>query len=205
MAVNLVQLFINVLTKTFVSVNGSPTTCPTQYYGDKPQFLICPVVPNSSNPNQGYQPISLAGYTMNIVMAGTPNATTPPTPFASLDGMVWSGSLNGFTGIIDLTQAAVAAFIQSASSATAYITIDVTDPALERTTFIQNQFQIAASNDTPAAGPSGPPVQYVTLVVALNTFVQIAGFPGKFIVFVSPDGTKTKTLSLNNDGTQNWS
>lgn len=206
MAVNLVQLFINVLTKQFVSVNGSPITVPTQYDGDKPLFLICPVTPSSSNAsNPQYLPVNLAGYTMNLVMAGTPDATNPPTPFASLDGMAWNASLNGLTGILDLTQAAVATFIGTAASVPAWITLDVTDPTLNRTTLIQQTFTLSASNDMPAVGPSGPGVQYLTLVMALNTFVQIGPVQGKIIIFVSPDGTKTKTLSCGNDGTMQWS
>lgn len=213
MAVNLVLLFVNALTKQFVSINGSATVCPTQYNGDKPQFTICPVQPASSNPNQGFVSVSLTGYTMNIVMADTPNATMPPTPFASLSGLVWNAGaftsptgqiFGGFVGVIDLTQAAVATFIGANAAKTAYITIDVTDPAIERTTFIQSQFSMAASNDTPATGPSGPTVQYLTLAQALNLFVQIGGIVGKQIIFISPDGTKTRQLICNNDGTEAW-
>lgn len=209
MAVNTVILFINVVTKQFVSVNGSPTTVPTQYNGDKPQLIICPVQPASSNPNQGYISVNLAGYTANIIMAGTPNATNPPTPFASLDGLLWNANavtlptgqvFGGFSGIIDLTQAAVATFIGTNASLQAWITIDVTDNILERTTFIQQQFTISASNDTPAIGPSGPGVQYLTVAQALNLFVQIGPIPGKQIIFQSQDSTKKVQQTLGNDG-----
>lgn len=209
MAVNTVTLFIDVNAKKFVSVNGSPTGVPTQYNGDKPQFVICPVLPASSNPNQGYVSISLAGYTMNIIMAGTPNATNPPTAFASLDGMVWNANaaiapngqiFGGFVGIIDLTQPAVATFIGTNASLQAWITLDVTDNILERTTFIQQQFTISASNDTPAVGPSGPSVQYLTVAQANNTYVQIGPIPGKQVIFMSPDGTKQVQLTLGNEG-----
>lgn len=201
MPLNLIFLNIDVKNKIFVNINGSPASVPVQYDGDKPTFIIYPVQATSSNPqNPTYIPVNLAGYTMNITMADTPNATSPPTPFASLDSIAWDATQLAFIGTIDLTLASVATFIGANAQKTAYINFDVYDATLNRTTFIQTTFIIAASIDAPATGPAGPAVQFLTLAQALGLFVQIAAIPGKQIIWESPDGTKKIQQTLNNDG-----
>lgn len=204
--VNTVVLYFDIINKVLVSVSGSPTSLGTMYAGDKPLFVIYPVQPNVTsgstvwNPNNGYISVNMAGYTMNLTMAGTPNAAAPPTSFASLDGLTWSATLSAFTGLLDLTPAAVTNYIGSNSSALAYYTIDVFDASNNRTTFTQSTFTIAASNDTPGTGPAGPSVQYLTLAQALNLFVLVAGAPGNNLTLISPDGTQKRVLSCGNDG-----
>jgi hypothetical protein len=216
MSISTVNLFVNVQTKTLVSVNGSPTSFPPQFYGDKPTFAIYPVIPNGANANNGYSPFSLTGYTMNLTLAGAPNAASPPTPFAAVDSMVWvpnsapavPGQGGYFIGMVDLTQPAVGTFLTAASAAaataTAYFNFDVFDSLLERTTLIQATFTLNASIDTVNAGPPVNVPSYPTLAQLLNTFVAIAAFPGKFIEFESPDGTKKKAFSCRNDGSEGW-
>lgn len=202
---SLITLYLSIPSKSFVNNGGTPTSVPDQFYGDMPMFAIYPVQPNSSNPsNPNYQPVNLAGYTMNLTMAAAPNAASPPTPFASLDGMTWDGVNNRFLGAVDLTQPAVGTYIGNASGKIGYFNLDLFDSTLKRTTVYQEQFNMNASIDAVAAGPPGNPIQYITVAQALNLFVQIAGIQGKFINFISADGTKKKTLTLGNDGTEQW-
>lgn len=198
----LIAIYLDVFNKVLVGVNGSPTTVPNQFYGDTPTFQIFPVVPPlSGNPNQPYTAVSYAGFTMNLTMAGTPNATTPPTPFASFDSMVWNVASNSFTGTVDLTQAAVGTYIGATAGQVAYFNLDVFDANLKRTTLLQVTFNINASIDTAVVGPGGNAAQYATLAQLQGQFVQIDGnVNGKFIVLRSPDGTQKKTFYLGNDG-----
>src|SRR6185437_3356079 len=124
-SISTVDLYLNVFTKTLVSVNGSPTVIPTQYYGDTPTFRVFPVIPAGNNPAQGYVAIDLSAYTMNLTMADTPDAAAPPTPFASLDGMNWNAGISGFVGVIDITQAPVGTFLGSSPTKPAYFNLDV--------------------------------------------------------------------------------
>lgn len=185
MALNLIQLYLNVLTGQLVSVNGSPTSIPPLYYGDTPTFFVYPVMPTpGGNPLQSFSSYSMAGYSMNLTMAGPPNAQNPPTPFASLDGLTWvlaSSGYSYFTGTVDLTQIATGNFIGNGPGKQAYFNLDVFDGSLKRTTLLQVQFTINASIDTVAAQPGGNPVQYLTQAQSDNKYVQIGAVPGKFI------------------------
>lgn len=217
-ALSQVNLYINVFSKQLVSVNGSPTSVPTQFYGDLPTFIIYPVVPNPSIPG-AFLTTSLAGFTMNITMAGQPNAGTPPTPFAQATGLVWNppgtptgstitGSLTTnpsygyFSSNIDITQIAVKNYLvaNGNSGATAYVDFDVFDPSASRTTLVQTTFQLNPSIDTVIPAPGGGAIVYPTLQQLIGIFVQIGAVKGKYIVFQSPDGTQTKTMQLQNDG-----
>lgn len=205
---SLISLYLNVPTKTLVSVNGSPTSIPAMFYGDKQTIQVFPVQPFSSNASQGYIPYSLTGYVCNLTMAGAPNATNPPTPFAAADGLTFTAipapGYSYFQGTLDLTQAGVGTFIGNAASAQAYFNIDVFDAALLRTTLFQNTFALNASIDTLAVGPPAPVASYLTANQIAALYVAIGAVPGKFITFQSKDGTKTKTLFLDNDGAEKW-
>lgn len=201
---SLIQLYVNVLTKAFVSVNGSPVAMPTLYYGDAPTVNIYPVVPVDSNPSHGYQTFDLTGNTMNLTLSDTPNAASPPTPFAAIDGMTWvkpSSGLSYFTGLLNLATTNAQTFIGNASGKQAWYSIDVFDSTPNRSTLILAQVPFNASNDTPGAAPpqqSGNP--YITANMLKNLCVPIKGTPGGFFTLVSPDGTKTALISLGNDG-----
>lgn len=200
---NLIQLYVNVLTKTLVAVNGSPTQIPPMYYGDTPQFQLFPVAPLGGNPQSGYAPFDLTGYSSNLIMADKPNAASPPPPFASLDGLSYVKPASGFPyfqGVIDVTQAAVGTFIGATDSKAAYLTWDVFSPSLRRTTLLQTTFSMVASNDTPAAGPAGPAVQFLTLAQALNLFLLVGAQPGKFIIWQDKNSTHKLLQSLDTDG-----
>lgn len=199
-SISTVDLYLNVFTKALVSVNGSPTIVPTQYYGDTPTFRVFPVIPAGNNPAQGYVAIDLSVYTMNLTMADTPNAASPPTPFASLDGMTWNGSISGFVGVIDITQAAVGTFLGSNATKPAFFNLDVFDATLKRTTLIQTTFTLSASIDTVVVQPAGPPVVYITLQQALGMFVQVGPVPGKQIIWQSPTTGIKRQQTLGDDG-----
>lgn len=202
-ALNLVQLYLNVFTKTLVSVNGSPTSIPSLFYGDMPTFAIYPVVPAGNNASQGYAPFDMNGYTMNLTMADAPNAQTPPTPFASFDGLAWVKPPTGFyyfTGTVDMTQAAVGTFIGNAQGKQAYINLDVFDSNLKRTTLLQTTFQLNASIDTVAVQPGGNPIQYATLAQIRQLFVPKLGAPGEYFILQSEDATKKIQVYLGDDG-----
>jgi hypothetical protein len=205
---SLTPLYLNMLTKTLVSVNGSPTSIPAMFYGDKQTFQIFPVQPVSSNASQGYQQFVLGGYICNLTMAGAPNATSPPTPFAVADGLTYvavaSPGFGYFMGTLDLTQSAVGTYIGNNASAQAYFNIDVFDAALLRTTLIQTTFTLNASIDTLTVGPPAPVASYLTANQIAALYVAIGPVTGKFITFRSADGTKTKTLFLDNDGAEKW-
>lgn len=205
---SLISLYVNVFTKALVSVNGSPTTIPDQYYGDTPTFQFFPVVPNPNGQAGSFVSFDLTGYTSNITMADTPNATSPPTPFADTDGLTWMKPPSGlpfFVGAIDLTQPAVGTFIGALPLKTANINFDVYDPSLFRTTLLQTTFQMKASIDTVTASPPVNVPNYPTLAQLKNMFVQIAAFPGKFILWESPNGLVKKVETLNNDGSNGMS
>lgn len=200
---NLITLYVNVFTKQLVSVNGSPTSIPPLFYGDMPTFALCPVVPQSNNPNQGYASFDLTGYTSNLTMADAPNAANPPTPFASVDGLAYakpSGGYAYFSGVVDMTQPAVGAFIGNAASRQAYFNWDVFDANLKRTTLLQTTFQLNASIDTVTPGTPGNPVIYPTLSQLRNLFVPKVGAPGEYFVLQSEDGTKKAQVYLGDDG-----
>jgi hypothetical protein len=213
MAVNirLIQLYVDVINKVIVSVQGSPTAVPALYYGDKPTFQIFPVTPGitgvAAGPFSGgqYVPASLAGYTMNITLGPAPNAEVPNASYASLDSIAWDATTSSFIGTMDLTQSGVEDFIGMASSGAAWFNLDVFDATLNRTTIYQTtsaSVVVWASIDAPATGPAGPAVQYVTLAQALGIFVQIGPNPNKFIEFAYAGGVKV--FSCNADGTQSW-
>lgn len=203
---SLLTLYLNVPTKSFVSVAGSPTSVPPQFYGDKPTFQIVPVQPAAITA-QGYIAYPLNGYTMNLTMAGAPNAQTPPTPFAAADGLIYVVPNSGFPyfqGTIDLTQAAVGTFIGNAPSMTAYFCVDCFDAGLLRTTLFQYTFSIQASIDTLNVAPPGPVNMYLTAAQIAALYLAIGAVPGKYCVWESPDGTKRRVQSLDNNGVEHF-
>lgn len=210
MALNLVQLYINVLTKALVSVAGSPTSIPPMFYGDQVTLAIYPVIPASTitgnplgNAGQAFQTMSLAGYTMNITMAGTPNAQTPPTSFASLGAIAFNTPATGFgffAGSLDLTQVAVQTFIGNNAAQTAYINLDVADANLKRATLLQTTFQLNASIDVVTPGIPTNPIIYLTAAQIRNLFVPKAGAAGESFTLQSEDGTKKAQVYLGDDG-----
>lgn len=198
---SVIKLYVNTYSKTLVNIGGSTILVPSLYYGDQPTFAVFPVIPINDNPLLGYTSVDLTGMSGRITMAGQPNANSPPTPFASLDGIAWNGSLNCFIGTVDMTQPAVKAFLASAIFQTAYFNVDFFDVALERNTLFQSTFQLGASIDQVTAAPPSGAVVYPTLAQLLNIFVPVAATPGKRIEFQSDDGTIKESFGLRDDGT----
>ena len=209
MALLPLTLYLNVQTKTFVSVGGSPTQIPPFYYLDNPTINFNPVMPNPLNPS-AYQPaVNLGGWSMDLVCsASAPNAAAPPTPFTSLV-MAPDPTNTFFTGVLNMSAAGVLAALETSPSLEFWICLDMYQAGgTNRTTLYQSSQAdqtVYPSLDVPGnPTPAGPGVTYLTLTSALNTFVQIAPFPGKQIQFQSPDGTKIRQLTCDNNGTEDW-
>ena len=199
-------LYLNVPTKSFVSIGGSPILIPPLFYGDKQAIQIVPVQPYTIAA-QGYQAYPLNGYTGDITMAGAPNAQTPPTPFVAADGLPYIVPATGlpyFQGTADLTVAAVGTFIGNNPGATAYFNFDVWDATPARTTLYQGTFQINASIDTLAAGPAAPLAQYLTAAQIAALYLSKGGVPGDYKIWISADGTKKRVQYLDNNGVEHF-
>lgn len=211
MAARTINLFINIQTQQLVSVNGSPTSVPDIYYGDIVTFNVFGVQP-AANPANIPTPVNLTGNTMNLTMAGAPNATSPPTPFASFDNAAYSPSLltinsvnyGGYILQPNMTNGAVGAFIGPNPSAIAYINFDIYDAGLNRQTLYQDKFTVKASIDSVTFIPGPPGATTLTVQQALATFLQIAPFPGKQCLWQSPTTGIKVQQTCDDTGAERW-
>lgn len=198
-----INLYLNVATKKLVNVGGSPTAVPDLFYGDFPTFNFFPVAPVSSNPAQGFTSVDYTGTTLGIFLSDTPNATSPPTPFAYVTGLAWNGALKCFSGAVDLTQNTTKNFIGAAATKVATIQFADLDGGGNQNTLLQTQVNMNAAVNAVIPGPAQPGQQLLTVAQALAMFVLIGFVPGKRIDFQSADSSKKRTLTLGNDGSWN--
>lgn len=191
---------LSVYSKKLVNNLGSPTTVPDLFYGDTPVFNLFPVTPQDANPNHGYNSSDLTGTTLGIFLSDTPNATSPPTPFAFTTALAWNAALKCFSGAVDLTQLTTKTFIGANAFKVATIQFAVLDGTGSQNTLLQTTVPVNAAVNAVVPAAAQPGQQVLTVAQALAMFVLTGFVPGKRIDFQSDDGSKKKTLTLGNDG-----
>lgn len=141
----------------------------------------------------------MAGYGLRVSVGDTPTGTAGgPAPLAQETVFTWNADTKYFEGNLDLTGAAVDAFIGNAPSRLAYFEVCLTGPS-GRDTILQTTFMLGAVVDELTAIPPAVTDQYFTKAEMLALFAKKVGAPGERIMYVSEDGTAAREMGVADD------
>lgn len=186
--------------------NGSVAVIPTLFQGELKAFQVQVVDPpvfaaTSATPTV----ISMAGITLDIVIALKPTGDNSSPAIASVLNLAFDNSANQwYVGNLDLTQVAVTNALGANASVPATIEFRFWFGGYPVLTFQQAIILAAAIDKGSVALPPTPAVSYFNRNEALSNFVTWIVPAGQVIIFNTSDITKQLALSVGDNRVPQW-
>lgn len=194
------NLVIDRQNRKLVNFGGSIVAIPSIFQGNVIDLKITVVDPTGLL-NPAYSKVALGSYGLRVSVGATPTGTSGgPTPLALQTSFTWDAADSSFSGSIACNTVAIDGHIGSGAQATAYFEVNLT-LAGNRTTILQETFNLKAVVDEASSTSPTPTDSYMTTAESLATFARFSNSAGAVILLVSPDGTRAVELGCNNDGT----
>lgn len=198
------KLTIDRQNRRLVAYQGTPPSLPDLFQSNTISLQIQVADPGpSSTPvqvtQQQYVVANMGAFGMRAAIGDTPEGVTGPTPIALQDTMVWDPVNLWFAGDIALNTTAVNDFIGTSAVKPAYFEVNLT-LLTTRTTILQITFNLKAVVDELAGVVPTPTDVFLTAAETKAQFVPQKGAAGQTFILVSPDGTKSMELGVDNNG-----
>ncbi len=195
-----IRLAINRQSQSLVDYLNCVTQIPALFQSNVQAFRIYVVDPNPANILGGYVLVDMGTSGIRMAVGDTPTGTSGgPTPLTFQNTFTWNAAGKYFTGSLNLNVAAVATFIGSAASKSAYFEINETASA-DRITLFQSGVTLKAVVDEMTASVPDPSEHYLTQTESQAAFVKFINEPGATIVLKSPNGVWGREIGVNDDG-----
>lgn len=198
-----VNLTIDIQNNRLVSVAGTPTALNGFFQDNTKSLRIQCVNPSqtSSSPQvtaQSFTTLDMSGFGMRVAVGDTPAGITGPTPLA-LVTLTYDNVSQSFIGQLPLNTTGIDTFLGAAAAKTAYFEVNLTINGT-RITVLQATFTLFAVVDELTGTVPTPTDKYLTALETVAQFVPRKGAAGQTFVLVSPDGTKSLEIGVDNNG-----
>lgn len=196
---SVIKLAIDRQSRALCGYGGAAGRLPDLFQSNTQAWQITVVDPPETSSGD-YSKVDLAGQGLRMSIGGQPTGTSGgPSPIALQDTWTWDGTNKRFTGSIALNTTAVDDYLGTAAAKPAWFELNLTDSG-GRETILQISFTLRAVVDELATTVPTPTDQYYTKSEIIALFVKRLGSAGDTIVLTSPDGTQSRELGVNNDG-----
>ena len=198
------DLFVNIATQKLNSdsIRGISISAPCFVQGDSVPLTITFTKDGVAQDYNGYAlAVSLSGGVAGSG-DGKPTGTAGgPTPIALQTSWSWSSLNNRFSGTLNLNTTEFRDLLGALDKGTSVLEISASAPSGAVESY-QYSARIFAEVHEAAGGTTAPTPEedFPTRAEALALFARLVGLDGQCIVLVSPDGTRRRTIGVNNDG-----